>query len=455
MQPDPSPPFNPMRAMNHADAIPDAPCETSGVLAETVPLDYRYINIRPEMLARAAAEEPERFGPFAPRAESFLDALTHVLDMETAALRQALEREYAHFNPDSIDPPPPIPDASNADRARALCDRFRYLFEKANFTRLNDQQIEEAINAANSQGLRVRLNPEAIEHLDLFVRGIGTVERRRPCWKKPIRGEAHELNVYRRLGVVMRLKGSEEILLKLFRDIPVADIEALLPHAQIAMNGFDRIKVFFGGIGACGGLAMKIAKGGVFLAPSSLAIPAVVALGGLSFRSFFGYRRARHLRVSQRIYHLYHQNLAGNAAVLHLLLSVVTTQEIGEALLLYAHLAGRPNERDAAEWETAARLDIERWLLERFDSHVSFEIDDAIETLDRLQLWRDRSRLNVLDPASAVEHLHAHARERRTADYHLRQLTSRDREQVQSSPVADPLHVLPASDSRQALPHES
>ena len=50
---------------------------------------------------------------------------------------------------------------------------------------------------------------------------------------------------------------------------------------------------------------------------------------------------------------------------------------------------------------------------------VRFDAPDAIESLDRFDLWADRSCLRVVDPAEAITRLKNHWGERRTAGYHL------------------------------------
>lgn len=427
--------------MSATNDIPKSDQDAS-VQAE-VPIDHRYIPVRPEAIARAISQDTNTFGTFAAQAESLLEALSLVIESETAALRHTLDGRYAAFNPDCIELPENEDDLRSPADAEALGDAIRYVFEKANFVRLDDVQIEEAITAANSQGYRVRLDPDAIEHMDLYVRGLGKIERTLRHWRAPIRGRMREFNIYRRLGVALRLKDSDHILLKLFRDIPIADIEALLPHAQIQMSWTDRVRVGFGGAGALGGLALKVAKGGAFIAPTALLIPAAVALGGLSVKSFFGYRRTKHLRASQRIHHLYHQNLASNAAVLHVLLAFVTTQEINEALLLYAHLVEHPQSDEmmnaSARHERISRS-IGEWLQRHFNALVEFEFDDAMETLDRLDLWDDRSQLAVRDVAAADEVLRARILDHRVCQYHMEQIAARHPQDGRSSSemIAEP-----------------
>ena len=142
---------------------------------------------------------------------------------------------------------------------------------------------------------------------------------------------------------------------------------------------------------------------------------AIAALMGLSLRSFFGYRRARQARDSQRTRHLYDKNLANNAAVLHVLINQIAREELKEALLAYAFVA-------AADGAIGCEADLDRrtedWLRERFGVEVNFDCPDAVETLDRLDLWTDRGAWRVASAQEAIDRLEAHWRDRRTIDYH-------------------------------------
>ena len=377
--------------------------------AATVPalgLDRRFIGVRPDTVADAIADDP-KFGAVSRSAADLLAALTGVIEMETGALRRELDRLYVPHNPDR--------DTVATGHAEADPERFRriigYTFQKANFLRLEDVDVDEAMKAASGSGLKVKLDPEGVESLDLFVRGRAFTQRRRRLWRSPLRGRIEQVEVYRRLGVVVRPKEGDQLLLRLYRDIPVVDIEALLPHATVAMTWWDRCKVAAGGAGALGGIGTKVVTGGLLLSPSTLAIPAAVAFGGLGVKSFLGYRRARHSRVSQRTHHLYNLSLASNAAVLHVLLAMVAAEEINEALLLYATLASPE--------PAAPKTSIESWLKDRFGVVVDFEIDDAMETLDRLELWADRDLMRVIDPSTACANLRRRLSEREGRAYHL------------------------------------
>lgn len=399
----------------------EAPSEEAGDTpgqsdSERSPIDNRFIPVRPEALAEDIGRDSARFPAVAPHGRALLDAITLVILQETSTFRRVLDGRYAPFNPDR-DTLRAEEGEPTLDAAQTLCRSFRYVFEKANFERLEGASVEGALEMARRGGLRVKLKPERIEHLELFVRGRGETRRVEKTLRAPVKGAPVTLETFRRLGVVFRPAGSTDVVLKLFRDIPIIEVEALLPHAEVAMTWQDRAKVAFGSAGALGGIASKVVKGGALLsAPAALAVPMIIALGGLSVKSFVGYRRAKSSRVSQRTQHLYHQTLAGNAAVLHVLLAHVAAEETKEALLGYALLA---DAGEAAPGREVLRAAAESWLVERYSAVVAFDADDALETLDRLGLWSERGSWRVLAPEEAIARLADHAVRRATAGYHV------------------------------------
>ncbi len=382
--------------------------------------DDRWIPLRPETLAEALQRDAGRLGPGAEYAVDLEAAIGRVVDQEARAFARDLDRRYDRFNPDRETLIAGGRRRGQRAARYALLERLTYLLEKANFERLEPVQLEAALKTANSSGMKISVRPDRIERLELYVRGQARVKIRVKTPAKPIKGEEREVDIYRRLAVIFQLKGDPNIALKMFREIPVADLESLLPHAEVEMNWLDRAKIIGGGAGALGGVASKVfsAVMGGAAATGNLLWVGIAALFGVSARSFFGYRRARMVRNSQMTHNLYYQNVANNAAVLNLLTGGIAAEELKEALLAYVFCASSRAEAEAPRREDQLDDDIEAWLAERFGIAVNFDCPDALETLDRLSLWEDRAALRVVDPETALRRLEAHWRERTSIDYH-------------------------------------
>jgi hypothetical protein len=380
--------------------------------------DDRFVPVRIEDLVRAIDADTARFGSLAEGVSNVAAGIDAVIDQETTAFHRQLDERYAAFNPDrDTKIQGSLETKRSAEDYEAMVAHLDYVLGKANFEHLDAIGVDAAIRTASSYGVTVRVRPEAVQRLRLYVRGRGTVEQRHKTWRHPIAGVTRQVEVFRRLAMVVQLRDSPHLLLKLFREIPIRDVEALLPHAEIEMSFVDRLKVIGGGAGALGGLATKlftVLVGGAVAATQMLWV-LIVAAFGVSVRSFFGYQSTKQARSAQMAHNLYYQNVANNVGVLHTLLTMIAQEELKEALLAYVFLVSAKEApadvRELDGW-------IEDWLRERFGVEVNYDCPDAIETLDRLGLWADRDALKIQPTEVALERLEAHWRERRSAGYH-------------------------------------
>ena len=376
--------------------------------------DDRFLPVRLCDLKTRLAADCDHFGPDASALADVADAFEDVLCQEAQSFARRLLDAYATVNPDR-DTQPPKHDGP-ADPAAAIEHAEQgvsYLFDKANFERLDDVQLAAVFEAANTLGVRVRIDESQVRRLSIWVRGRSTVTRTRRVWWRLYRPQRQTVEVFRRLGVVIELRDDPTLKLKLFKEIPVADVEALLPHARIAMSLLDRLKLIGGSAGALGSAAYKAISGAAAL--TSLAWAFLAGFATLAVRTFTGYRNTQLRRDSLRTQHLYFQNLANNAAVIYTLLTMIVQEETKEALLAYTFC--HHNDPPAAD---RAGLDrrIETYIRDRFGANINFDAHDAFETLERLDLFDGRANLGVWRPTEAIHRLREHWHERRSRDYH-------------------------------------
>ena len=384
-------------------------------VVETHPIDDRFVPVRVPDLVAALAEAAGGAGGAAADLLALGDALIGAVDEETAAFQRRLSDEYAVFNPDR-DTVCVHDEREHRRPADFACmnGRLEYLLDKANFQKLDDARIDLALRMASAHGIRVRLDPTRIENFAIFVRGQGRVPVRIRTLRNWRNGETVQVPVYRRLVVVARLRDNPHILLKMFKDIPEADVEALLPHAEAEMTWRDRVLMLGGGAGAVGSTATKVFSTGLF-ALSRLLWVVLMGACMLLYRTFTGYRRAKISRDWQRTRHLYYQNLSNNVGVIASLLLMIAHEEVKEALLAYGLCLLRPG---SIRSEVELRRAIEEFVGTRFGAKVNFDIDDAIESLDRFDLWADRAAFRVRPPADAAALLREYRRSSRPAEYH-------------------------------------
>lgn len=379
--------------------------------------DDRFIPVSPEDLVRLVSEDSDVFGSTANAIDKVARLIHLVLEQEKTAFERLTVQTYSNLNPDRetvvIDDPEMDADATED----LLFRKLGHMLEKANFEQLTPEQVEAAINTGNTHGMRVHLDFEQVKQISVWVRGRSEKPHRQRTLAHPLRGETVSVATFNRLVIVVSLKRDEHVHVRLFKDIPVRDIEALMPHAKVKMNRRDAIFMVGGGAGAAWSVATKLTIASVAAVTNLLWLLAL-PLAGLSWKLFSGYRRALKDRDSNRAKHLYFQSLGSNRSAIHMLASMICEEEIKEALLLYAFCTDATRERLKPESLSDLDRQVQNYLKERLGIVVDFDIADAIETLDRLELWSDRERYIALPPDAAEQALIQHWSEQRTESYH-------------------------------------
>lgn len=364
-----------------------------------------YIPVRKAELVEALARRP---GPSAAEQADFrqlcrlLESLYH---HEFRGQLEALKNAYAPFDPDAdtrspADAPPPAAREAQLDE---LFNEIVWLLGRANFVRLSRSDIGAALGAASDWGLRLSLDFNVFERLEVFARGdvIGRRQRRR--WRNLMRREEVDVPIYQRLVIVCRLRehphldertSPEHVYIKTFKNIPKIDLDMLLPGSRIKMSLVDQGKIFLPTLSGLAITGWKLFQGAVVVAVAGF-YGLVTYLGlmagtlGYGVKSFFGYLRTQQKYQLNLTRSLYYQNLDNNAGVLYRLLDEAEEQECREAFLAYYFLW---REAGAEGW-TSERLDdeIEAFLLRELDLSVDFEIGDALAKLRRWELIEETS----------------------------------------------------------------
>jgi hypothetical protein len=324
------------------------------------------------------------------------DLLSATFHFEYHKLLEELKDEYAPFDPDECTKPISVTTpAQRGQKLENLFKRFTWLMERANFKRLDPKVVDEASKSASDWGLNMQVDWSVFERMELYSRGdtLGCRYRRR--WTKFWRLEAVQLALYQRLVLIVKLRRSkrlpsdvdtEDVFIKIFKDIPKVDIEMLLPGARMQMPGLARLKLgssFLTGLVLISYNIFRQVIGALTLGWTFIWMP-IVAFLGYGYRQYYGYQSTKNacsLRLTQS---LYYQNLGNNLGVLMHLMDEAEEQEAREAILAYYYLWRQANENGwrAADLDDYIEMDLERLA----NIKVDFEIDDALAKLERLNL---------------------------------------------------------------------
>ncbi len=419
-------------------------------------VDDRCVPLRARELVEALARDRRTLGDMGPEIRRVAGAIGLVIAQEASAFEEEIDDLYDAFNPES-DSLSIGRDAKHGgeEAFQQLRRRGEYLLQRANFHKLTVDEMQEAIVAGQISGLRVKLDEERLDMLSVWVRGRGWSSRTARSFSRPFRGRVVPMPLFRRVLVFARLKDDPAIHLKMFREIPLSGLEALLPHARAQMGWFDRMQAFAGAGGVIGSTVWRLSKmgirftsiGGRLILRTQILWMIAFALVLLMFRAVFGFKRARDKRDTQRTRHLYFQNMSNNAGAIHTLTTMVAQEEQKEAILAWTLCtAAHRGLLDPIANEDDLRDRVGRYVAKRFGIRIRFDAKDACEALDRMGLWADRASFRVMDAQQTVEVLMDHYRHQATIDHHFTRLQDDDEaEQTpDQKPAQAPGHGLPS-----------
>ena len=382
---------------------------------------------------RLADDERDRFAAFACR-------LTALFHFEFQTQREALKDAYAPLARD-----PDTRTVSGWDQRertaarRRLADELRRLLDAANFEPVDGDELRRAFNEESLLELRLQVDFDDFDDVLVFRRGATRREEQLSRWfglrKRLVAFTNYEKVLlfvtfkddqhFTRRGREVEKLGFEpgSTIIKLFQDVPRADLEMLFPNAQVRMRPVDKLLI---GVPALisGVLVLTtklLATVGLLLLlvgfwlglrddPVELDEATLITLGaGLGALAGYVSRQLnkfknRKLEFMNRLaHHLYFRNLDNDAGVFHHLLDSAEESEVKEALLGWYFL------RTAAHPLTVQELDrvIERWFGETWGCRLNFEIDDSVSKLRRLGLLehRDDHTFTAVDLDVAIARL--------------------------------------------------
>ena len=362
------------------------------------------------------ASDSRTFGDMASNIGEVADWFIRILEQEKSAFERIIIRNYAKINPDRETIDVLKGDQPDDSDFVLLNTKVQHMLEKANFEKLSDDQVRTALEAGNTHGMKVKLDEDSLEEMAIWVRGRSTAPYNRRTLAHPIKGETSKIAIFNRLAVITRPAGESTVQVRLFKDIPIRDVEALLPNANVRMGLRDAVMMVGGGAGAVWTVATKVLAVGLVAATQLLWVIAI-PLGGLFWKVFSGYRRAIKDRDSNRAKHLYFQSLGANRSAIHMISFMICEEEIKEAILLYVFCLDAEND-GRSTLESATKTEIEEYLKNLTSIDVDFDIADAIETLTRMELWKDRAEMHVISIAEAESKLEAHCQQGLSRNYH-------------------------------------
>jgi hypothetical protein len=383
------------------------------------------------------AAQPETLARQSDALVQFCNLLDSVFHHDFRVLIEGLKDSYATLAPDADTRALSLTQTAEPAGREDFATQLRVLLEKANYEVISQEDLNQALSESSLFKVSLKVDFDDFSQVLLFCRGEAKrTEQTRSCFGL-LRRQIEFIN-YDRVVLYLRFRDDPEstvgarpgaTLLKLFQNVPKADLEMLFPNTHVRMRTVDKLLI---GIPALisGGIVLSTKLGASLVVLGSLLgfwlglhtqpvelneavimvlLTGVAALGGYLWKQFNTFKN-RKLRFMQALtQNLYFKNLDNNAGVFHRLADDAEEEEIKEAMLAYYELLISPAPLSRTELDRR----IEQRFADQLGCRLDFEIDDALHKLQALALVHGTDgRLSAVPLPEAIRRLN-----RRWDDY--------------------------------------
>jgi hypothetical protein len=319
---------------------------------------------------------------------------------------------------------------------KKLVEGLAAILNAANFQKITDTDLEEALEEESLFKIRLRVDFNDFEEVIFYQRGESTKEEILIKYfglkKEPI-----TFTNYERVAIYIKFKEEPyfkakkqknlyftpgSTIIKLFQNVPKADLEMLFPNSEVRMKTVD--KLIIGIPAAVSGIVVVATK----LGASILLIASVISfwlgltktevkieqqhlialalglatLGGFLFKQINKFKNRKIKFMKALSDNLYFKNLDNNIGVFHHLVDTAEEEEFKEAILAYYFLVVEDRDFTITELDDT----VERWFENKHNCKINFEIDDALYKLERWGLVnRERTIIRRKDLNDAMQQL--------------------------------------------------
>ena len=378
-------------------------------------IPFRKTSIVSMCADEVATEERESF-------EAFTELLASLLHHEFRARLETLKDSYHPFNPDADTRTiGELDEGERQEAQRRLVEELTALAEAANFERISTEDLDRAFTEESLLKVRLEADFDDFEQVVFYRRGENT-RQEEVKHLFGLRRRTIEFTNYAKVLAYVKFQdaahfeaGGKKVddlpftpgstIIKLFQDVPRADLEMLFPNARVRMRPVD--KLLIGVPAVISGVVVVVTKIIAALLPVFLLLgfwlgvraqpvelhqgqlialaAGLAALGGYVVRQVGSFKNRKIQFMKALSENLYYRNLDNDAGVFHHLLDSAEEEEVKEAVLAYHFL------RAADGPLTAEELDgrIEGWFATKWEVTFDFEVEDGVGKLRRLRLLEE------------------------------------------------------------------
>jgi uncharacterized protein YrzB (UPF0473 family) len=354
----------------------------------------------------------------------FCRILESLIHFEFHYQLETLKDCYAPFNPDADTRL--IQTYSPQDKQRLqkkLVESMSQVLNAANFEEVTQTDLREALGEESLFKILLEVDFRDFEEVIFYRRGESkkqeTLVQFFGLKKKPI-----EFTNYERVAIYIKFKEADyfdarnrsshnfspgSTIIKLFQDVPKADLEMLFPNSEVRMKTIDKFMI--GIPAAASGIAMVATK----LGASILLIASIIAfwlglkeeevkiqqqhlvalaiglatVGGFMFKQVNKFKNRKIKFMKALAENLYFKNLDNNLGVFHHLIDAAEEEEFKEAVLAYYFLLTENRDLTRDQLDAA----VESWFESEHACRINFEIRDALWKLARFGLVSQEGKI--------------------------------------------------------------
>lgn len=377
----------------------------------------RFIPIRKADLVQACLDDgrldESNKAPFS----ALCKLMVSTLHFEYHQKLEALKNNYAPFDPHAQNTSlKHSTQASLEDKQKAFAAGFAEVLDAANFEKITAQDLQDALQEESLFKVRLAVEFEDFSEVVFYRRGEHQkTETLRKFWG--LKKQEIRFTNYEKVAVYVKFKDAEyftqnqrdvnnfepnSTIIKLFQNVPKADLEMLFPNSEVRMRPLD--KAIIGGSAVVGGTVVLVTKlgatllllGGILrywlgLSDKEVTIGTqeLIALGigagvigGFIFKEWSKFKNRKLKFMKALADNLYFKNLDNNAGVFHHLIDFAEEEESKEVILAYYLLLSENRAMTSQELDEC----IEQWFNKSFGLQIDFEIADALDKLNRFDM---------------------------------------------------------------------
>lgn len=393
----------------------------------------RFIPLRKADLIRTCLDDGRLSNDQQNNFQTLCQLISSTLHFEYHQILEELKDSYAPYDPNSDTiPMETLSDDLLQAKQDNFTSRFTQVLNAANFEKVTDKDLHEALQEESLFKVRLAVEFDDFEEVVFYRRGeYQKNETVSTFWG--LRKQQITFTNYDKVAIYIKFKNADyfnrskhakvniepgSTIIKLFQNVPKADLEMLFPNSQVRMRTID--KAIIGGSALVGGTVVLVTKLGasllilaglfgywlglsnkeVTINTQELIAFALGAgvIGGFIFKEWSKFKN-RKLRFMKALAdNLYFKNLDNNAGVFHHLIDSAEEEECKEAILAYYFLVTHKGPMTSDELDK----NIENWFAEKFDFQIDFEIVDALGKLERFGIVKsDQGQYSALSISAA------------------------------------------------------